>query len=182
MPIGPLMIEHRLIERLIAQVEAHLESFAAGGRIDPDFVDTAVDFIRTYADRCHHGKEEDILFRELASKPLSDEQRATLDELVDEHQRGRQLVGRLVAANAALRRGDDAAADTIAGVLRELVAFYPAHIEKEDKHFFVPVMEHFDQTEQQTLLAEGHEFDRQLIHQRYRELVETLERVSDTGT
>ena len=33
--------------------------------VDPVFIDTAVDFIRTYADRCHHGKEEDLLFKAL---------------------------------------------------------------------------------------------------------------------
>ena len=36
--------------------------------VDPVFIDTAVDFIHTYADRCHHGKEEDILFKALAAK------------------------------------------------------------------------------------------------------------------
>ena len=56
MPIGPLMKEHRLIERMIALMEKELGRLNAGEELDPGFIDIAVDFIRTYADRCHHGK------------------------------------------------------------------------------------------------------------------------------
>jgi len=38
--------------------------------VDPNFIDTVVDFFKTYADRCYHGKEEDILFKKLATKNL----------------------------------------------------------------------------------------------------------------
>jgi hemerythrin-like domain-containing protein len=70
---GPLMIEHRLIEGMIAVIQRRLDRAAQAQSIDPSFVDTAVDFIRVYADRTHHGKEEDILFRTLRQKGLSDE-------------------------------------------------------------------------------------------------------------
>ena len=62
---GPLMIEHRLIERMISIIKDALIQIESTQEVDPVFVDTAVDFIRTYADRTHHGKEEDILFRDL---------------------------------------------------------------------------------------------------------------------
>jgi hemerythrin-like domain-containing protein len=62
---APLMIEHRLIERMIHVVNHALELVERTKAVDPVFVDLAIDFIRTYADRTHHGKEEDILFRKL---------------------------------------------------------------------------------------------------------------------
>lgn len=58
MPVGPLMIEHRLIEKLMPQIREEVEGARRTGTIDPDFVEYALDFVRTYADRCHHGKEE----------------------------------------------------------------------------------------------------------------------------
>jgi len=73
LPIGPLMEEHRVIERMIKIMGARLDALKKDGRVEPLFIDTAVDFIRTYADRCHHGKEEDILFRDLAKKKLLEE-------------------------------------------------------------------------------------------------------------
>jgi hemerythrin-like domain-containing protein len=63
---GPLMIEHRLIDRMIGIIKRILSQIEKEEKVDPVFVDTTVDFIRTYADRTHHGKEEDILFRELS--------------------------------------------------------------------------------------------------------------------
>ena len=70
-PRGPLMIEHRLIEKMFALVREEVQQVKNGKRLDPIFVDTVVDFIRTYADRTHHGKEEDILFRDLEKKSMS---------------------------------------------------------------------------------------------------------------
>ncbi len=70
-PIGPLMREHRLIERMVGALAGNLKITAETGRIDTNVTAVAVDFFRTYADRTHHGKEEDILFRDLAKKRLS---------------------------------------------------------------------------------------------------------------
>jgi len=81
MPIGPLMIEHRLIEKMIEAMRTQLLRWERSGQVDPLFIDTAVDFIRTYADRCHHGKEEGILFRDLGGKPLSGEHKSIMEEL-----------------------------------------------------------------------------------------------------
>lgn len=71
-PIGPLMIEHRLIERMISEMKNETERIRNGEKPDLSFIETAVDFIRTYADACHHGKEEDILFRDLESVQMDD--------------------------------------------------------------------------------------------------------------
>ena len=64
------MREHRVIERVIALLRDELGNIARTGKVDLPLLDFAIDFFKTYADRCHHGKEEDILFRELKKKPL----------------------------------------------------------------------------------------------------------------
>jgi hemerythrin-like domain-containing protein len=61
-PIGPLMWEHRLIEKMLRLFDGEIRKINELDRVDTVFIDTAVDFIRIYADRTHHGKEEDILF------------------------------------------------------------------------------------------------------------------------
>ena len=74
-----------------------------------ELIDSGVDFFRTYADRCHHGKEEDILFRDLAKKRLSPEHKKIMDELIHEHRFGRETVGKLVSAKERYVKGDKAA-------------------------------------------------------------------------
>ena len=126
---GPLMIEHRLIERMITLIEKKLQQIEITNQVDPFFIDTVVDFIRIYADRTHHGKEEDILFKELSNKQMSDQEKQIMDELLDEHVLGRKTTKELVAANTKYRSGDKFALAIIVSKLRKLVDFYPKHIE-----------------------------------------------------
>ena len=173
---GPLMIEHRLIERMISLINDATVQIESTHRVDPVFVDTAVDFIRMYADRTHHGKEEDILFRDLRKRSLSAEDLQIMKELVEEHVFGRQTTKALVAANTRYRNGDESALADIVSKLRTLVDFYPKHIEKEDKVFFPASRAYFTNEEDQAMLAEFWEFDRRMIHEKYESLVEGLKK------
>lgn len=56
LPIGPLMREHRLTERMVEVIKSELTKINEQKELDPAFIDVAVDFFRTCADRCHHGK------------------------------------------------------------------------------------------------------------------------------
>lgn len=170
-PAGALMIEHRLIERMIRLMGEQLERVRSQKTCDPDFISAAVDFLRSYADRCHHGKEEDILFRELESKPLDPPLKQTLHELVEEHVHSRQLTGKLALANERFRQGERDVLGEIEQRLEELTSLYPQHIEKEDKHFFAPVQECFSKKELSAMLERFREFDRQLFDQQYRDVV-----------
>ena len=122
-PRGPLMVEHRLIERMIAVIRRTLAASEKTHSIDPYFVDTAVDFVRTYADRTHYGKEEEIMFRDCATKDMSADDTRVMQELVDEHAFGRQTTAALVAANERYRQGETAALGEIVASLHTLIVF-----------------------------------------------------------
>lgn len=169
------MIEHRLIERMINNFKKRLQNAENSQGPYLEFIDEVVDFIRTYADRCHHGKEEDILFKALDQKPLSTEHRQILDELREEHKWARQATAKIVAAKKRFLEGDKTALEEIVSVGLELADFYAQHIEKEDKHLFIPVMNHFSKAEQQAMLLEFQAFDAELIHEKYRAFVANFE-------
>jgi hemerythrin-like domain-containing protein len=175
LPIGPLMIEHRLIERMIQVMKVLLEEIDTERRLDPVQVDKIIHLIRSYADRCHHGKEEDILFRALSGKPLSPEHRRITAELVEDHKLGRSITSSLLEANERYKKGDPAALSEIAGGFRSLIEFYPRHIEKEDRHFFIPVMSYFTPEEKEAMIRAGYESDSRLLHDEYADLVKSLE-------
>ena len=172
---APLMIEHRLIERLIAIINRTLSQIEKEDKAEPVFIDTAVDFIRTYADRTHHGKEEDILFRELKKRELSEEDRRVMNELIEEHVLGRKLTKKLSEANNRYRNGEKQSLSEIVSGLRSLANFYPKHIEKEDKVFFPAARRYFSEEEDQAMLNEFWDFDRKMIHEKYLSVVENLE-------
>ncbi len=173
-PIGPLMWEHRLIEQMVALLRGEIDRITSKNTVNVILVEQAVDFFRTYADRTHHGKEEEILFRDLAQKTMSPEHRNIMDELVREHTHGRELVRKLVEAKDLYVNGYAETLPHIARELKALVDFYPGHIEKEDKRFFFPCLGYFTRAEQDRMLEEFHSFDRNMIHEKYRTVVENF--------
>jgi len=176
LPVAPLMIEHRLIERMIFILRDEVELIKKGKMVDPVMIDTAVDFIRFYADRTHHGKEEDILFRELRNKKLSKDQKRMMEDLLVEHELGRKMTKSLIAAKELYRKDDKGSVKEVIECIEALVEFYPRHILKEDAGFFIPVMTYFTPQEQEAMLIEFHEFDRKLVHERYDRIVGKIEK------
>jgi hemerythrin-like domain-containing protein len=174
-PIGPLMVEHRLIERMVALLRAEVKKIDEEKRADVDFLMTAVDFMRTYADRVHHGKEEDILFKELAKKQLAPDHKKIMDELIEEHVNARKMVTALLEAREKYINGSSEAIKEITSLLEKIGGFYPVHIEKEDKHFFYPCLDYFSKEEQDNMLKDFWEFDRKVIHEKYLKVVEARE-------
>jgi hemerythrin-like domain-containing protein len=172
---APLMIEHRLIEKMLNVIQVTLERVQKTKSIDPYLVDTAVDFIRVYADRTHHGKEEDIMFSELRGKRLSGEDRQLMNELIEDHVFSRSTTKALVEANLRYRKGDQAALGEIMNHLNTLVDFYPTHIKKEDDVFFPAARAYFTEEEDQSMLDEFWEFDRKMIHEKYKSVVKEFE-------
>lgn len=143
LPIDPLMVEHRIIEPMIRAMRIQLERI----------------------------REEDILFRALSVKALSAEHRRLLDELTEEHRKGRQAVRALGEAVQAYRRDEPRALAAIAERLSGLVDFYPRHIEKEDKRFFIPAMDYFSREEKDALITQGYALDSRLFHEQFEDKV-----------
>ncbi len=175
MPAGPLMIEHRLIERMIKLLEKQLKVIEEKKEVNLPFIDDAIDFIRNYVDKCHHGKEEDFLFSDLEKKDISDNHKKILNELIEEHIYGRETLKRLSEAKEEYAEGDMSKINDIMSQIKKLVELYPKHIKKEDKDFFIPVMKYFTRKEQDDMLDRFWEFDKKLIRQIYQSVVETYE-------
>jgi len=133
------MVEHRLIERMISLLDEESREMSKGQPMRIPFLGDALDFLRFYADRCHHGKEEGILFRDLAGRKLSAEHAEMMKGLVQDHVKARELT----AALAQHVRNGPGSCSAAVGTIQALVKLYTGHIRKEDKEFFLPVMQYF---------------------------------------
>ncbi|MFC1861077.1 hemerythrin domain-containing protein [Chloroflexota bacterium] len=100
--------EHRIIERMLATLNAAAARVDKGQELPPEFFAKAVDFIRNFADRCHHGKEEDNLFPVLERHGIS-RQGGPIGVMLMEHDRGRAYVRGMDEAAQRLAVGDRAA-------------------------------------------------------------------------
>lgn len=173
-PIGPLMKEHRVIEKVISSFKKKMEKMRKERKADIEFINDTIDFIRVYADQTHHGKEEDILFKRLEDESLSKEDRQTMDELIEEHSWARKKVKNLEEAAVKYREGDKSSINDIIENIELLVEFYPRHIEKEDDNFFPASMEYLDDKQQKKMLGDFTQFDSGMIHKKYESVQEDL--------
>ncbi len=167
------MREHRLIEKMVTNLRLEMKKIKER-KFDPVFIDQAIDFFRTYVDRTHHGKEENILFRKLQTKNLKPKHKAIMDELVAEHTYARKTVSELLRAKDRYLQGDEEAPKDIEERFRRLIELYPGHSEKEDRRFFYPAMEYFSPEEQEVMLQEFYLFDRSMIYEKYGGVVESV--------
>jgi hemerythrin-like domain-containing protein len=175
-PVGLLMREHRLIDRLILVLKDELVSIQNTETLNTDRFYTIIDFIVSYVDKIHHGKEEDILFKEILKKEISNEHRAIIDDLVREHGVSRittkEIKNRVDAYKTSLNK-------TLLGqVFRSieiLTELYPRHIAKEDKEFFMPVLNYFTRSERDEMIKKFYDFDRNVLHDKYIEIIDSLE-------
>ena len=175
-PIGVLMVEHRLIERMVDLIGRKLGKAAEGKKPDLVFIDGAIDFARTYTDKCHHGKEERILFEKLAIKKLFPEHKKLMDELVLEHVQLRKIVSNLEMTRESYVRGDSAAVEPMLTVCKSLAQFYSPHIKKEEGGFFPASMEYFSKREQEELVKQFWGFDKDLLLEKYLDFFDRYER------
>ncbi len=133
-PTDILEEEHRLIQQAVAGMEALAETLEAGQVVESQVLQDIVEFMRTYADKRHHGKEEAILFPLLLARGVP-AQGCPIGALAHEHEEGRALVTAFAQASAAYAQ-DSTATEAVVKGLRGLIALYPGHIWKEDYLLF----------------------------------------------
>ena len=134
-PTEVLEREHRFIEKIVMACQLTAEAIGEGGAIDADRLRRIVDFMRTYADKCHHGKEEILLFPALVKRgvPMTG---CPIGALTAEHVQGRHFVGGLVDSFALLSQAEGDARKAILENLQSIHRLYPNHIWKEDYLLF----------------------------------------------
>ena len=179
--IERLMEEHRVIKNTLDVFEAEIAQINEQQQVDLLAIETSIDFVRTYTDLVHQGKE-DILFRKLLEKKLAAEPVKVLNELIAEHKFSRSIISKWMIAAEGYFDGNDTAQGVI-DCLQELTTFYPRHMAKEDKLFSGSVYASFTPEEQNDLFRELEDFELSVLAWKYRKVQSTLkERLDKIGT
>ncbi|MBI5346524.1 MAG: hemerythrin domain-containing protein [Chlamydiae bacterium] len=116
-PMKILVDEHVLIKSFVALIPLMK-------KLDKKLVLDSVEFIKFYADKYHHMKEEDILFK------FFDENLTILQVMHEDHKKGRGLVKKILESLDI----DDF--ETISQCLKDYHDLLSEHIKKEDEVLF----------------------------------------------
>ena len=157
-----LMWEHGLILQALSAMEKHISGLEAGGVPDRAFFEKAIQFLQAFADRGHHGKEEDILFKRMVEDLDYPSNAGPVAVLTGEHERGREFLRGLAQALAVLGQ-DPSATRRVIENGRGYIQLLRTHIHREDNVVFPMVDQFLDDADQARLAAEFAECDRREI-------------------
>lgn len=151
-PTEILSSEHRVIEQVLDCLEQIIAKANADGRLDTSSARDAVSFFRTFADQCHHGKEEMHLFPALEAKGFPRDGGPT-GVMMAEHEAGRGCIRTMSEATDAAAQGDRAALARFAEAGTGYISLLRQHIEKEDHCLFSMANEVLTDEDQAELMA-----------------------------
>lgn len=174
-----LMAEHRVIERVVAAMKEAADRLEQGEEIRPGFFLQAGEFVKGFADGCHHKKEEEVLFKSMVENGLSTQQ-GPVAAMLYEHEQGRAYIRGLSEAALRLQSGDKSAIPAVVSNARGYAMLLNGHILKEDQVLF-PLADRVIPAAQQEAVMEGfehveHEETGEGVHEKYLALAEALER------
>ena len=177
-PTKVLEEEHHFIQKVVGAMAVLIETLETGKEVEQKTLQDIVEFMRIFADKCHHGKEETHLFPALEKKGVP-MRGCPLGALIAEHQKGRALVSELAKATEAYTKGSSLATESLVKSLRALTDLYPNHIWKEEYLAF-PMADKILSSEEQRDLYEKFEIvEKEIgldVHRRFEQFAEELER------
>ena len=124
-PTKILSDEHQNILKVINAILKECDGLQAGKPLDSNFFAKVIDFIRNYADKFHHAKEEDILFKAMCQDSVALSCNP-IDQMLHEHDLGRDFVKDLEAGLTENNK------DQVLASARGYAFLLEDHIFKED--------------------------------------------------
>lgn len=124
--------EHKNIKRMLAVIRKYCFKVLKNQQLDYNDFYRIIDFVRNYADKHHHGKEEEYLFNRMIEEIKGPTEKLVKHGMLVEHDLGRLYMQNLEKALKALENDEEEAKiDIIANAVSYTDLLY-RHIEKED--------------------------------------------------
>jgi hemerythrin-like domain-containing protein len=177
-PTEILKEEHKEIRRMLKILGSACEKLKKGEEVERDVFEKIIEFIKVFADQCHHGKEEDLLFpaMEIAGIP---KESGPIGVMLFEHNVGREAVRGMKEGIEEFFNGNERARKKIIDNAEKYIELLDSHIFKEDNILYPMADMHLSEEQQKELLEKFEEVEKKIgegVHHSFIELVENLEK------
>ncbi|MFB6290941.1 MAG: hemerythrin domain-containing protein [Candidatus Bipolaricaulia bacterium] len=169
--------EHRVVEEALTILKGVGRKFDRDEDVNPEIIEKVLDFLRTFADKCHHGKEEDLLFAALEMKGVS-RTASPLSTLIREHEIARRYIQNIDRSLQDYKNGDGTARKDILQNINAYIELLEQHIQKEDELLYPMAEEKLGDEQKNELLDAYDRVEREIVgegvHEKYHHMIEDL--------
>ena len=171
--------EHEGVKIMLNILERVCQELEAVGSLNREHFDGILEFLRVFVDKCHHGKEEDLLFPALIAAGVPKE--GPIAVMLHEHEMGRRYVKAMSESYAAYLAADKPTPKDIIQSGHGYISLLREHIEKENNVLFVMADSRLSERRQDELLEGFEKIEEERIgvgkHEQFHGLLEKLSRV-----
>ncbi len=175
-----MVAEHVNIRRMLIILRQFSYQLMNNPEMDVSDAPKMIEFVRQYADKHHHGKEEDLLFNRMEEHLGSAAQKLVRHGMLVEHDLGRLHIKLLEESIENFKNGQDEARLDIIGNAIAYTQLLDRHITKEDDMVYQFAWEHFESHMIQTVNEETNQFEgnaeKEGIQKYYLNLLNELEK------
>ncbi len=171
--------EHEGIKLMLNIMDEICNRLEAGKKVSTKDIDSIIEFIKTFADKCHHAKEEDLLFPAMEEAGIPREE-GPIAVMLMEHDQGRGYVKGLGEAAAKYKDGNQKAAGRIIENARNYINLLTQHIDKEENILYNIADMHISEKKQKELLKRFDKIEIERIgkgkHEKFHKLLQSLKK------
>ncbi|MBP1748847.1 MAG: putative cytosolic protein [Deltaproteobacteria bacterium] len=168
--------EHEGVRTMLRIIEKICDKLETAGSIDKEHFDGVLEFLRVFVDKCHHGKEEELLFPALVAAGVPED--GPIAVMLREHETGRGYVRAMSHSYSAYVKGDRSSSKDIMQNAHGCIGLLRDHIEKENNVLFVMADDRLSEKKQDELFEGFEKIEQERIgvgkHEEFHDLIKRL--------
>jgi hemerythrin-like domain-containing protein len=176
-PTEDLIHEHKAIKIMLSIMSKIAENIKTNKGFEINDIEKIIDFLKTFADRCHHGKEETALFPALVAAGIPNEN-GPVGMMLHEHTLGRGYIKEISVGVENCKMGNTRSGELIADSLSNYVNLLQNHIQKEENVLFQMANRVLNEQKQKDLYEQFEKIEEEVVghgvHEQYHELLKQL--------
>jgi len=172
--------EHKGILLMLAILDRVSAKLATEGSLDKGHLEGMLEFFSVFVDKCHHGKEEDLLFPAYEAAGIPNKN-GPIGVMLAEHAEGRGYVKNMTEAFNGFKKNENFSGKRIVEHARKYSALLKQHIEKEETVLYPMGDARLTEAKNKELLAGFDTIEKERIgsgkHEQFHAMIDKLKNI-----
>ncbi|MDO8638058.1 MAG: hemerythrin domain-containing protein [Candidatus Daviesbacteria bacterium] len=172
--------DHQGVKLALSILEKINLKLKKGENVNLKHLEQLLEFIRVFVYKCHHGKEEDLLFPAMEKAGVPNEG-GPISMMLEEHNLGRNYVKNFAKAIEEYKIGDPRAAKQIIKNTNGYITLLKEHIDKEDNILYMIADAHLSVKTQKDLLEKFEIIENEKVgrgkHEEFHKMLNNLQKI-----